>query len=84
MTKTITARELRAHWAEGREIALLDVREEGPFAEAHPLFALSVPVSEIETSLPALVPRRCDRSSPRATATSIAARSTARRGGTPS
>ncbi|GJD65275.1 rhodanese-like domain-containing protein [Methylobacterium frigidaeris] len=57
MTKTITARALRAHWAEGREIALLDVREEGPFAEAHPLFALSVPVSEIETSVPALVPR---------------------------
>ncbi|MEH3144359.1 MAG: rhodanese-like domain-containing protein [Methylobacterium frigidaeris] len=57
MTKTITARALRAFWAEGREIALLDVREEGRFAEAHPLFALSVPVSEIETALPALVPR---------------------------
>ncbi len=57
MTRTITARDLRAHWAEGREIALLDVREEGPFAEAHPLFALSVPVSEIETALPPLVPR---------------------------
>ncbi|MFE1599902.1 rhodanese-like domain-containing protein [Methylobacterium sp. ID0610] len=57
MTKIITARELRAFWAEGREIALLDVREEGSFAQAHPLFALSVPVSEIETALPGLVPR---------------------------
>ncbi|TGE01283.1 rhodanese-like domain-containing protein [Methylobacterium nonmethylotrophicum] len=57
MTRTITARDLRARWAEGREIALLDVREEGPFAEAHPLFALSVPVSEVETAVPALLPR---------------------------
>jgi rhodanese-related sulfurtransferase len=57
MTRTITAQSVRAYWAEGREIALLDVREEGPFADAHPLFALSVPVSEIETSHPALVPR---------------------------
>ncbi|WP_312793991.1 rhodanese-like domain-containing protein, partial [Tianweitania sp.] len=57
MTKTITPKELRAFWKTGREVALLDVREEGPFADAHPLFALSVPVSEVETSLPALVPR---------------------------
>jgi rhodanese-related sulfurtransferase len=40
-----------------QEIALLDVREEGPYAESHPLFAVSVPVSEIESKLPTLVPR---------------------------
>ncbi|MEO9337803.1 rhodanese-like domain-containing protein [Mesorhizobium sp. SB112] len=57
MTKTITARELRSFWLEGREIALFDVREEGPFADAHPLFAVSLPVSEIESKLPPLVPR---------------------------
>lgn len=57
MTRTITAEDLRAFWREGREIALLDVREEGPFAEAHPLFAISVPISEIEIGLPRLVPR---------------------------
>ncbi|KAJ6189202.1 hypothetical protein N7519_004110 [Penicillium mononematosum] len=57
MTKYITARELRQHWVNHHEIALLDVREEGPYSEAHPLFALSVPVSEIEKKLPPLVPR---------------------------
>ncbi|KAI0469652.1 Rhodanese-like domain-containing protein [Xylariaceae sp. FL0804] len=55
--KTISPQELRRHWVERREIALLDVREEGPYAEAHPFFALTVPVSEVETKLPALVPR---------------------------
>lgn len=57
MTRTITARDLRAFWREGREIAVLDVREEGPYADAHPFFALSLPVSEIEVRLPRLVPR---------------------------
>lgn len=57
MIKTISAPELRRHWVNRDEIAVLDVREEGPYAEAHPLFALSVPVSEIEMKLPPLVPR---------------------------
>ncbi|KAJ5896874.1 uncharacterized protein N7473_006273 [Penicillium subrubescens] len=57
MTKTMSAMELRRYWINGDEIALIDVREEGPYAEAHPLFALSVPVSEIEKKLPPLVPR---------------------------
>ncbi|CAI7631431.1 unnamed protein product [Penicillium glandicola] len=57
MAKSITARELRQHWVNHHEIALLDVREEGPYSESHPLFALSVPVSEIEKKLPPLVPR---------------------------
>jgi rhodanese-related sulfurtransferase len=57
MAKSITAWKLRQHWVNRHEIALLDVREEGPYAESHPLFALSVPVSEIEKKLPPLVPR---------------------------
>ncbi|KAL2823814.1 Rhodanese-like domain-containing protein [Aspergillus cavernicola] len=57
MVKSITARELRRHWVNHHEIALLDIREEGPYAESHPLFAISVPVSEIEKKLPPLVPR---------------------------
>jgi len=55
--KTITAAELRHLWVIGAEVALLDVREEGPYAEAHPLFALTVPVSEVEAQLPRLIPR---------------------------
>lgn len=57
MAKSITACKLRYHWINHQEIALLDVREEGPYSESHPLFALSVPVSEIEKKLPPLVPR---------------------------
>ncbi|KAJ5633094.1 hypothetical protein N7490_009433 [Penicillium lividum] len=57
MTKFITPLEVRKYWRNGHEIALLDVREEGPYAESHPLFAISVPLSEIEAKLPPLVPR---------------------------
>jgi rhodanese-related sulfurtransferase len=57
MAKTISTHELRQYWIENSEVALLDVREEGPYANAHPLFALSVPVSEIEWKVPSLVPR---------------------------
>ncbi|PZO66602.1 MAG: sulfurtransferase [Paracoccus denitrificans] len=57
MTRTITPAELRSHWIANREIALVDVREEGPFAAGHPLFALTVPVSEVEIGIPPLVPR---------------------------
>ncbi|BCS25705.1 uncharacterized protein APUU_50416A [Aspergillus puulaauensis] len=55
--KTITASDLRHHWLTKHEIALLDVREEGPYSHSHPLWAISVPVSEIEAKLPALAPR---------------------------
>ncbi|GJC85393.1 hypothetical protein ColLi_08231 [Colletotrichum liriopes] len=57
MARYITPLQLRHHWLNRHEIALLDVREEGPYAESHPFFALSVPVSELEAKLPALVPR---------------------------
>lgn len=55
--KLITASHLRHHWLNKLEIALLDVREEGPYSLSHPLWAISVPVSEIESKLPPLVPR---------------------------
>ncbi len=50
-------RELRRRWRVGAEIALFDVREEGPFADAHPLFAVSLPLPAIEVALFDLVPR---------------------------
>ncbi|CAK7243287.1 MAG: hypothetical protein STHCBS139747_004804 [Sporothrix thermara] len=58
MTKLTTPQEVRYRWVNGLEVALLDTREEGPYADAHPLFAVTVPVSEVETKLPALVPRQ--------------------------
>ncbi|KAG9256589.1 Rhodanese-like domain-containing protein [Emericellopsis atlantica] len=57
MTQSISPQELRRHWITHNEIALLDVREEGPYSISHPLWALSLPVSEIEVKLPSLVPR---------------------------
>src|SRR5450830_1535064 len=41
-----------------REIALVDVREEAPHAEAHPLFAANLPFSHLELLAYARIPRR--------------------------
>lgn len=49
---------VRAALLERREIALLDVREEAPFAEAHPLFAANLPLSRIELEAWTRIPRR--------------------------
>src|SRR3990170_1370870 len=46
---------------DGQELALLDLREELIFSEAHLLFALSVPLSRLELRVPRLVPRRSTR-----------------------
>lgn len=42
----------------GREIALLDVREEDPHAQAHPLFAANLPLARIELDAYTKLPRR--------------------------
>ena len=57
MTRQTRSAELRQAWRRGSEIALIDVRDEGPYSEAHPFFAISVPLAEIEQSVPDLVPR---------------------------
>ena len=49
---------VRAALLERREIAFLDVREEGPHAEEHPLFAANFPLSRIEYDAFAKIPRR--------------------------
>lgn len=43
------------------ELALLDVREEAPFAEAHPLFAANISLSKLELEVLARVPRKDTR-----------------------
>lgn len=40
------------------EIALLDVREEDPYAQGHPLFAANLPASKIELEAFTRIPRR--------------------------
>jgi rhodanese-related sulfurtransferase/predicted metal-dependent enzyme (double-stranded beta helix superfamily) len=50
--------ELKAMLRDGEELAILDVREEGIFAQGHLLLAASLPLSRLEVRLAALVPRR--------------------------
>jgi rhodanese-related sulfurtransferase len=55
--RRVTPETLRQAWRAGAEVALLDVREEGAFAQAHPFFAVSLPLSQIELRILDLVPR---------------------------
>ncbi|MEE4465301.1 rhodanese-like domain-containing protein, partial [Azotobacter chroococcum] len=50
--------DIRAALLAREELALLDVREEAPFAEGHPLFAANIPLSRLEIEVYARVPRR--------------------------
>ena len=48
MSRQVSVGEVRSRLNERSEIALLDVREEGAFAQAHPLFAASLPLGRLE------------------------------------
>lgn len=49
---------VRDYLRQGKEIALLDVREEAPFAAGHPLFAVNLPLGRIEERVAFLIPRK--------------------------
>ncbi|MCY1390359.1 hypothetical protein D9M71_51780 [compost metagenome] len=53
-----TFHDIRAALLDSREVALVDVREEDPFAQAHPLFAANIPLSKLELEVFARIPRR--------------------------
>lgn len=55
---TISPAALRLLWRASAEVALFDLREEGPFSLAHPFWAVSLPLAQIELRIRALVPRR--------------------------
>ncbi|MBD1551254.1 rhodanese-related sulfurtransferase [Pseudomonas typographi] len=55
---TRTYADVRRQLLERQENALLDVREEAPFAEGHPLFAANIPLSKLELEVYARIPRR--------------------------
>ena len=55
---SLSGQQIRHYLREGRELALLDVREEASFAQAHPLFAANLPFSRIELEAYARIPRR--------------------------
>ena len=53
----MSAAEVRQHLLAQREIALVDVREEDPYAQAHPLFAVQLSSNRIELDAPWRLPR---------------------------
>lgn len=57
-TRSRSFAEIRAALLAGAEVALLDVREEAPFAESHPLFAANISLSRLEIEIYPRVPRR--------------------------
>ena len=56
--KSIAPSTVRGMWRNLEEVAVLDVREEAAYADAHPFFAVSLPLSRLETGVLALIPRR--------------------------
>lgn len=56
MAAQIDAATLKAWLSDGRELALLDVREHGQFGEGHLFFAVPLPYSRFELGLAALLP----------------------------
>jgi len=51
--------QIRQALLDQEEVALVDVREEAPFAESHPLFAANIPLSKLELEVYSRIPR-CD------------------------
>lgn len=58
MTSEMTPLEIRLALLLGREIALIDVRQEAEFALGHPLFASQIPLDRLEIEAPFRLPRR--------------------------
>ncbi|MFN5650644.1 MAG: rhodanese-like domain-containing protein, partial [Actinomycetes bacterium] len=61
MAGTVSARTLREWLNDGSEIAVLDVRDGGPYSRGHILVASGVPRAVMETTVPRLLPRRSVR-----------------------
>ena len=55
---TRTYQDIRQALLARQELALIDLREEDPYAQSHPLFAANVPLSRLEIEIYARVPRR--------------------------
>ncbi len=61
MATAIPAGTVKAMLSDGEEIALLDVRETGQYADGHPFFAVPLAYSRFEIDLERMVPRRSVR-----------------------
>lgn len=60
-TRPVDVATVRRWLGDGGEIAFIDVREEGPHADGHPLLAVNLPYSHLELVIGRLVPRRSCR-----------------------
>ncbi|EDP66253.1 thiosulfate sulfurtransferase [alpha proteobacterium BAL199] len=58
MAKTIDAQTLHARLEGPEEIALIDVREQAPYAASHPILAANIPLGRLELVIGDRVPRR--------------------------
>jgi len=61
MTDFISPKSLFEALTDGKEIALIDVREQGVFSEGHLLAAVCIPLSRMELRVYDLIPRRNTR-----------------------
>ena len=61
MPKMIDAATLKSWIADGRELAILDAREEGEFGRSHLFWTVPCPLSKTEFRARALLPRRAAR-----------------------
>ncbi|WP_322998654.1 rhodanese-like domain-containing protein [Castellaniella sp.] len=61
MISNVNAETLSAWLADGREIALVDVRELGQFSNGHLFFACNLPYSRLEIDVFRLIPRMSTR-----------------------
>ena len=59
--RSVSAATLRDWLHDGGEIALLDVSDGGPFADAHILAASNLPPGALEVTVTRLVPRQIGR-----------------------
>lgn len=61
MPHMVDAKTLKGWIADGRELAILDAREEGEFGRSHLFWAIPCPLSKMEMRVPVLLPRRSVR-----------------------
>ncbi len=57
----VSAVALKALENDGKELAILDPREEGTYGQGHLLHAVNIPLSKLELNVDVLVPRRSTR-----------------------
>ncbi len=57
----VSAAALKALENDGKELAILDPREEGAYGQGHLLHAINIPLSKLELHVDALAPRRSTR-----------------------